>query len=121
MGTGRQQIAAASLMATMARKKKLQARNHQPHTASTERTGSSISIQNQHATLLLLLGTKAGQERINCVPCSSKKDPHLASTAGLGSFVFTADEGWRRTCRRRLTEEYGVASRRTSLRTPEQR
>jgi hypothetical protein len=38
MSMGRQRIVIASLLATMARKRKLQASNNQPHAASTERT-----------------------------------------------------------------------------------
>jgi hypothetical protein len=121
MSRVRQCIAAAPLVATMARKKKLRASNRQPRAASTERTRSSASIQNQHATPPLLLATKAGQERCSNTPCKSKKNPHLASTAALEISVFTADEGWRRACRRRLIEEDSVACRRISLRPPEQR
>jgi hypothetical protein len=118
---GHRSIIAASHLATMARKKKLRASLGQPHATSTERTRSSITNQNQHAALQLLLATKAGQERSHRVPCHAKKYPHLASTAGLGISVFTAGKGWRRACRRIFIEEDGVACRLISLRPPEQR
>jgi hypothetical protein len=119
--SGRERLAAASLLATMARKEKLQVSNHKPHTTPTEKTRSSASIQKQHTTHPLLLATKAGQERCRSAPCSTKKSPHLATMAGLGSFVFTA-EGGRRTSRRSfIEEEDGAATRRTSLRPPEER
>jgi hypothetical protein len=118
---GRQCIATASLLATMERKRKLQASNNQPRAASTERTGSSSPILNQYGTLLLLHATKAGQERSSSTPCSFTKNPHLASTAVLGSFIVIADEGEERTYNRRFIEEDDIASRRTSLRPPEQR
>jgi hypothetical protein len=98
----------------MARKEKLQVNNHKPHAPSTEKTRSSASIQKQHTTHPLLLTTTAGQERYRSAPCSTKKNPHLATMAGLGSFVFTA-EGGRRTSRRSFIEEDGAATRRTSL------
>jgi hypothetical protein len=103
----------------MARKNKLRASNRQPQATSAERTWSSITIQNQDAALQLLLATKASQERSSSILCSTKKDPHLASTADLGISVFTVDKGWRRACRRRLIEEGDVAFRRISLRPPE--
>jgi hypothetical protein len=110
----RQCIAAAPLLATMARKKEMLTSNRQPRAASMEKTRSFASIQKQHTTHPLLLTTTAGQERYRSAPCSTKKNPHLATMAGLGSFVFTA-EGGRRTSRRSFIEEDGAATRRTSL------
>jgi hypothetical protein len=104
----------------MAGKKKLQLSNRQPVSASTERTRSSASIQNQHAELQLLLATKAGQEQSSNAPSSSAKKPHLASTTGQGYFIFTA-EGERRTGRREVIDEDGATPRRLSLRPSEQR
>jgi hypothetical protein len=120
MKKGRLRITTASPLATTASKKKLQLSNRQPHAASTERTGSSYSIQNQRAVLQLLLATKAGQEQSKSAPSSSAKKPHLASTAGQGHSIFTA-EGERRTSRRRFIEEDGSTPRHLSLRPSEQR
>jgi hypothetical protein len=112
MKKGRLCITTASLLATMASKKKLRLSNRQPVAASTERTRSSASIQNQRAELQLLLATKAGQEQSMNAPSSSAKKPHLASTAGQGYFIFTA-EGERRTGRREDIFVYAQFSTRT--------
>jgi hypothetical protein len=53
-------------------------------------------------------------------PSSSAKKPHLASTAGQGYFIFTA-EGERRTGRREVIDEDGATPRHLSLRPSEQR
>jgi hypothetical protein len=100
----RDRLATAFLLTTMASEKKPQVSKHLPPDASTEMTGTSISIQNQRAVLQLLLATKAGQERSRDAPCNSAKKPHLASTAGQGNFNI-AVEVERRTCRRRFIEE----------------
>jgi hypothetical protein len=120
MKKARLSITTASLLATMASKKKLRLSNRHPATASTERTRSSSSIQNQRAELQLLLATKAGQEQSMNAPSSSAKKPHLASTAGQGYFIFTA-EGERRTGRREDIDEDGATPRLPSLRPSEQR
>jgi hypothetical protein len=65
--------------------------------------------------LQLLLATKADQEQIRNAPSSSTKKPHLASTAGQGHSIFTA-EGERRTSRRRIIEEDSATPRHLSLR-----